>query len=121
MHVSHLDDAPAFVLLDGSTIRDLAGPVSLPTEKHSPSEPSVPAGGATAERHHVLSDELNFFTAGSGYLRGGDEYREVRTGHCVVISPGVIPKVTYIADDPLELPCCFAPPYSDDDTIRTGG
>jgi len=61
------------------------------------------------------------FLAGSGYLRVGDEYRDVRTGHCVVISPGVIHKVTNIADEPLELLCCCAPPYSDDDTVLTGG
>lgn len=31
VHVSHLDEAAAFVTLDGSTIRELAGAVSLPT------------------------------------------------------------------------------------------
>lgn len=30
MQISHLDDAEAFVTLDGSTIRELADPVSLP-------------------------------------------------------------------------------------------
>jgi mannose-6-phosphate isomerase-like protein (cupin superfamily) len=45
----------------------------------------------------------------------------VRAGHCVVIPPGVIHKVTNIADEPLELLCCCAPAYSDDDTVLTGG
>jgi hypothetical protein len=35
MHVSQLDAADAFVTLDGSTIRELAGRVSLPAENRS--------------------------------------------------------------------------------------
>jgi mannose-6-phosphate isomerase-like protein (cupin superfamily) len=121
MHVSHLDEANPFVTLDGSTIRELAGRVSLPTEKQSLAQASVPVGGATAEHFHVLSEELYFFTGGRGHLRVGDEYRDVRAGDCVVISPGAIHKLTNTADEPLKLLCCCAPPYSDDDTVLTGG
>jgi mannose-6-phosphate isomerase-like protein (cupin superfamily) len=121
MHVSHLDEASAFVTLDGSTIRELAGPVSLPTANQSLAQATVPVGGATAEHYHVLSEELYFFTAGSGRLRVGDEHRDVRAGECVVIAPGAIHKLTNTADEPLTLLCCCAPPYSDDDTVLTGG
>ncbi len=88
MHVSHLDEADAFVTLDGSTIRELAGAVSLPAEHQSLAEATVPVGGATAEHYHVRSEELYYFTAGNGHLRVGDEYRDVRAGECVVIPPG---------------------------------
>lgn len=121
MHVSHLDDADAFVTLDGSTIRELAGAVSLPTQNQSLAEATVPVGGATDEHYHVLSEELYYFTAGTGHLRVGDEYRDVRAGECVVIGPGAIHKLTNTGDVPLRLLCCCAPAYSDADTVLTGG
>jgi mannose-6-phosphate isomerase-like protein (cupin superfamily) len=121
MHVSALDGAEAFVTLDGSTIRELAGRVSLPTDNQSLAEATVPVGGATAEHYHVVSEELYFFTAGRGHLRVGDVYRDVSTGECVVIPPGAIHKLTNTGDEPLKLLCCCAPAYSNDDTVLTGG
>jgi hypothetical protein len=52
MHVSALDGAEAFVTLDGSTIRELAGRVSLPSDNQSLAEATVPVRGATAEHYH---------------------------------------------------------------------
>lgn len=121
MHVSHLDDADAFVTLDGSTIRELAGPVSSPTVNQSLAEATVPVGGATDEHYHVLSEELYYFTAGRGHLRVGDEVRDVCAGECVVIPPGAVHKLTNTGDEPLQLLCCCAPAYSDADTVLTGG
>ena len=121
MHVSTLDAADAFVTLDGSTIRELAGPVSLPTDNQSLAEATVPVGGATAEHYHVLSEELYYFTAGRGRLRVGDEERDVRAGECVVIPAGAVHKLTNTGEKPMKLLCCCAPPYSNDDTVLTGG
>jgi mannose-6-phosphate isomerase-like protein (cupin superfamily) len=121
MHVAALEEAQAFVTLDGSTIRELAGRVSLPAEKQSLAEATVPPGGATAEHYHRESEELYFFTSGTGRLRVGDERRDVRAGECVVIPPGTIHKLVNTGDGPLRLLCCCAPPYSDDDTVLTGG
>ncbi|CAN5167973.1 cupin domain-containing protein [soil metagenome] len=121
MHVSHLDGAEAFVTLDGSTIRELAGRVSLPAGNQSLAEATVPVGGATAEHFHFVSEELYFFTVGSGHLRVGDEYRDVRAGECVVIPPGAVHKLTNTGDEPITLLCCCAPAYSNDDTVLTGG
>ena len=121
MHRSRLDEAKPFRTTDGSTIRELAGRVSLPSVNQSLAEATVPVGGATAEHYHVISEELYFFTAGSGHLRVGDEYRDVRAGECVVIPPGAVHKLTNTADEPLKLMCCCAPPYSNDDTVLTGG
>ena len=121
MHVSHLDAADAFVTLDGSTIRELAGRVSLPAEHQSLAEATVPVGGATAEHYHVRSEELYFFTGGTGHLRVGDDYRDVRAGECVVIPPGAVHKLTNTGAGPLTLLCCCAPAYSNDDIVLTGG
>ncbi len=121
MHVSHIEAAEAFVTLDGSTIRELAGRVSLPSRMQSLAEATVPLGGATAEHYHRLSEELYFLTAGSGRLRIGDEERDVVAGDCAVIPPGAIHKLTNTGDVELRLLCCCAPPYSHDDTVLTGG
>ncbi len=117
MHLGNLDDARPFTTLDGSTIREVAGPVSLPTEKQSLAEASVPPGGRTIEHLHRTSEELYFFTGGSGRIRVGTEERPVRVGDCVVLPPGTPHKLFNDSlDVPLTLLCCCAPPYSDDDT-----
>jgi mannose-6-phosphate isomerase-like protein (cupin superfamily) len=120
VHVSDLEQAKAFVTMDGSTIRELAGPVSLPTEKQSLAEATVPVGGATAAHHHRVAEELYYLTSGSGRLRVGDEERDVRAGECIVIAPGQIHQLVNTGDEPLRLLCCCAPPYSDADTVLTG-
>ncbi len=119
MHVSTLDGAETFVTLDGSTIRELAGRASIPTDNQSLAEAAVPVGGATAEHYHVVSEELYFFIAGTGRLRLGDEQRDVRSGDCVVIPPGTPHKLTNTGDEPLTLLCCCAPAYRHEDTVLT--
>jgi mannose-6-phosphate isomerase-like protein (cupin superfamily) len=117
MHVGNLADADPFTTKDGSTIREIAGPVSAPTANQSLAEARVPPGGATTAHVHHVSEELYFFTAGAGRIRLGDEERDVRPGECVVIPPGTPHKLfnTSGAED-LVLLCCCAPPYSHEDT-----
>jgi mannose-6-phosphate isomerase-like protein (cupin superfamily) len=121
MQIAALEEAQAFVTLDGSTIRELAGAVSLPAENQSLAEATVPPGGTTAEHYHRASEELYFFTSGMGRVRVGNEQRDVRAGECVVIPPGAVHKLVNTGDEPLRLLCCCAPAYSDDDTVLTGG
>jgi mannose-6-phosphate isomerase-like protein (cupin superfamily) len=117
MLVGNLADAAPFTTKDGSTIREVAGPVSAATEHQSLAEARVPPGGATTAHVHHRSEELYFFTGGAGRIRLGDEERDVRPGECVVIPPGTPHKLfnTSAAED-LVLLCCCAPPYSDADT-----
>jgi mannose-6-phosphate isomerase-like protein (cupin superfamily) len=119
MHVGNLDDREAFTTLDGSTIREIAGRVTLPSQHQSLAEATVPVGTATAAHYHPQSEELYFFTSGMGRLRIGDEERDVRPGDCAVIPPGAEHKLTNTGDAPLVLLCCCAPPYSNDDTVLT--
>ena len=121
MHAANLDDTTSFITKDGSSIREIAGPRSLPTTNQSLAEASVEPGGATDEHYHVLSEELYFFTAGRGRLRVGEDEREVGAGDCAVIPPGTEHKLWNTGPDPLVLLCCCAPPYSDDDTVITEG
>jgi mannose-6-phosphate isomerase-like protein (cupin superfamily) len=119
MHVANLSELEAFTTLDGSTIRELAGPAWTPARNQSLAEATVPVGGATTAHYHREAEELYFFTAGSGRLRIGDAEREVRAGDCTVIPPGVEHKLWNTGEGPLVLLCCCAPAYSHEDTVLT--
>ena len=108
-----------FVTKDGSSIREVAGPVSLPTENQSLAEATVPAGGATDAHYHRLSEEIYYFTSGRGRMRLGAEEAAVAAGDCVVIPPGVEHKLWASGEGDLVLLCCCAPAYSDADTVIT--
>ena len=121
MHLSNLDESKPFVTLDGSSIRELAGAVSLPAANQSLAEATVPAGGATTEHLHRVTEELYFITAGTGRMRLAGEERDVRPGDCIVIPPGALHQIVNTGEDALRLLCCCAPAYSDDDTVLSGG
>lgn len=118
MQIANLNDVESFVTLDGSIIREVAGPAWTAARNQSLAEATVPPGGATAEHYHRQTEELYFFTAGSGRMRLGEEERPVRVGDCVVIPPGTKHKLENTSDtQPLVLLCCCAPAYSDEDTV----
>ena len=117
MHVANLDDREPFTTLDGSTIREIAGPSWTPARNQSLAEATVPAGGATTAHYHREAEELYFFTAGRGRLRLGDVERDVAPGDCAVIPPGTVHKLSNIGHDALVLLCWCAPAYTDEDTV----
>ena len=119
MQISHLDALEQFTTLDGSGIRELAGPAWTQARNQSLAEATVPPGGSTAEHLHRESEEIYYFTAGSGRMKLGDETAAVRAGDCVVIPPGTPHKLWADDGEPLVLLCCCAPPYSDADTVIT--
>ena len=77
MHLSKLDDLEPFTTLDGSTIREIAGPAWTPARNQSLAEATVPVGARTIAHYHRVTEELYFFTAGSGRMRLGDDERDV--------------------------------------------
>jgi mannose-6-phosphate isomerase-like protein (cupin superfamily) len=119
LHLGRLDAARPFTTKDGSTIREVAGRVSLATENQSLAQATVPAGTATDAHYHHASEEIYHFTAGSGRMRLGDSEGHVRAGDTVVIAPGVEHKLWASTDEDLVLLCCCAPAYSNDDTVIT--
>ena len=117
MHLSKLADLEPFTTLDGSTIREIAGPAWTPARNQSLAEATVPVGGRTVAHYHRVTEELYFFTAGSGRMTLGDDEREVAAGDCVVIPPGQVHDLVNTGAEPLVLLCCCAPAYSHEDTV----
>ena len=66
MRIENLERVESFVTLDGSTIREVAGPATGNAENQSLAEATVPPGGATAEHYHRTTEEIYLFTHGSG-------------------------------------------------------
>jgi mannose-6-phosphate isomerase-like protein (cupin superfamily) len=119
VHAGRLDEARPFTTKDGSTIREVAGPASLPSRNQSLAEATVDPGRETQAHFHRVSEELYLFTAGAGRIRVGEEERDVRAGDCVVLPPGTEHKLWNTSDVPMTLLCCCAPPYSHEDTVIT--
>jgi mannose-6-phosphate isomerase-like protein (cupin superfamily) len=119
MRVERLDGVDAFITKDGSEIRELAGLPTGNAVNQSLAEATVPPGGDTEEHLHRASEEIYFFTSGSGRIRLGHEEGDVTAGDTVVIPPGTRHKLWNTGTEPLKLLCCCSPPYSHDDTFLT--
>jgi mannose-6-phosphate isomerase-like protein (cupin superfamily) len=117
VRIDNLQRVEPFVTLDGSEIREVAGPPTGNAVNQSLAEATVPPGGETVEHYHRTTEEIYFFTHGAGRMRLGDEEREVGPGDTVVIAPGVPHKLWNEGAEPLRLLCCCAPAYSDEDTV----
>jgi mannose-6-phosphate isomerase-like protein (cupin superfamily) len=120
MEKANLDAVSSFTTLDGSQIRELAGPAWTPVERQSLAEATLPPGGETAEHLHPNTEEIYYFVAGAGRMRLGTDESQIRAGDCVVIPPGTPHKLWNSGETPLVLLCCCVPAYSDDDTVMTG-
>jgi mannose-6-phosphate isomerase-like protein (cupin superfamily) len=119
-----LEQRDPFITADGSEIRELAGVPSGNAVNQSLAQATVPPRRDTIEHYHRQSEEIYYFTRGSGRMRLGEEEFEVSAGDCVVIAPGMRHKLWAADDGELVLLCCCAPAYSHDDTVlleeRTG-
>lgn len=120
MEITRLEHRESFITADGSSIRELAGIPSGNAANQSLAEATVPAGGETFEHLHRVSEEIYYFTSGSGRMRLGDEEADVRAGDMVVIAPGVKHKL-WAGAEPLVLLCCCSPAYSHEDTVLLEG
>lgn len=120
MRIEKLERVEAFVTKDGSEIRELAGTPTGNSRHQSLAEATVPPGGETEEHYHRASEEIYFFTAGTGRMKLGGEHADVAAGDTVVIAPGTPHKLWNTGAEPLKLLCCCSPPYSHQDTFLTG-
>jgi mannose-6-phosphate isomerase-like protein (cupin superfamily) len=119
IHVrSHAEIEP-FITLDGSEIREWAGPVSAPAKNQSLAEATIAVGGATTEHYHRLTEELYLVTAGRGRLLVEGEELIVSVGDCALIPPGARHKLFNVGSEALRIVCACSPAYSDEDTCLT--
>jgi mannose-6-phosphate isomerase-like protein (cupin superfamily) len=119
MRISKLHEVEPFRTLDGSEIREVAGPARGDAVNQSLAEATVEAGGETTEHYHRVTEEIYLFTHGGGRMRLGEHERDVEAGSCVVIPPGTPHKLWNTGSEPLRLLCCCAPAYSHEDTVIT--
>jgi mannose-6-phosphate isomerase-like protein (cupin superfamily) len=117
---SRLAETPAYITLDGSSIRELMHPGVHGNANQSLAEASVPVGGATAPHRHRVSEELYFILAGRGRMRLGDAEFSIEPGDTILIPPGTVHCLRNIGDETLRLLCCCAPAYRHDDTEMVG-
>src|ERR1700754_5212604 len=117
MRIERLDRTEPFITKDGSEIRELAGTPTGNSVNQSLAEATVPPGAETEEHYHGVTEEIYFFTAGSGVMKLGDEETAVTAGDTVVVPPGGPHKLGNTGAAPLTLLCCGAPPYSHEDTF----
>jgi mannose-6-phosphate isomerase-like protein (cupin superfamily) len=117
VHVVSHADLEAFTTLDGSQIREWAGPVSMPARNQSLAEATIPVGGSTAAHYHRTTEELYLIVAGRGRLLIDGEERTVEDGDCALIPPGAVHKLFNEGGAPLRVICACAPAYSDEDTV----
>jgi len=108
-----------FTTLDGSEIREWAGPVSAPARNQSLAEATIPVDGATTAHYHRLTEELYLVTSGRGLLIIDGEERVIEQGDCALIPPGATHKLHNVGKEPLRIVCACSPPYSDQDTCLT--
>jgi mannose-6-phosphate isomerase-like protein (cupin superfamily) len=119
METRSYSEIEPFVTLDGSEIREWAGPVSAPARNQSLAEATIPPGGATTEHYHRITEELYLVTAGRGWLILDGEERMLLEGDCALIPPGAVHKIFNVGEEPLRIVCACAPAYSDEDTVLT--
>jgi mannose-6-phosphate isomerase-like protein (cupin superfamily) len=117
MEVVRGEEREPYVTMDGSTVREIAGPAPGNAANQSLAEATVPAGAETVEHYHRSSEEIYTFVSGSGRMRLGDEESDVRVGDTVVIPPGIRHKLRNDAAEPLVVLCSSSPPYSHEDTV----
>jgi mannose-6-phosphate isomerase-like protein (cupin superfamily) len=120
MRIENLERTEPFITKDGSEIRELAGVPTGNSLHQSLAEATVPPGAETEEHYHEVTEEIYFFTSGTGEMKLGDEEAAVSAGDTVVIPPGKPHKLRNTGSEPLKLLCCCAPPYTHDDTFIVG-
>ena len=119
MDVTNLNAAPPFITKDGSEIRELLSHRNSAMRNQSLAEARLPVGKSTQEHYHAKSEEIYYFTHGTGRMRIDAELREVGPGDAVAIPPGKKHKLWNTGTESLRLLCCCAPAYEHLDTIIT--
>src|SRR5438309_5381026 len=114
MEVTNLDNAPPFITMDGSEIRELLAHRNSAIRNQSLAEARLPAGASTQEHYHPKAEEIYYITHGTGRMRIESEMRDIKPGDAIAIPPGQKHKLWNTGEETLRLLCCCAPGYENE-------
>lgn len=117
MEVVNRDRSRPFITKDRSEIRSILDRTNSTASHQSLAEATVSIGEETEAHYHPRTEEIYYVLRGRGLMTLGDDRREVGPGDGILIPPGTRHTIRNIADAPLVILCCCAPPYSQEDTI----
>src|ERR1700687_34539 len=110
------DRAEAFTTKDGSTIRELLGPMTAPVRSQSLAEATLEPAQQTERPHHAESEELYYVLSGEGEMEIDGERAPVGPGDAILIPAGARHQITASSGSFLRFLCCCSPPYRHEDT-----
>jgi mannose-6-phosphate isomerase-like protein (cupin superfamily) len=117
MDIQNLNDAKAFITMDGSEIRELLAHRNSCIRNQSLAEARIAVGLTTQAHYHPNSEEIYYILAGSGSMVIDGETRQVGPGDAIAIPPGAVHNITNNGHVELRLLCCCAPGYEHEDTV----
>ena len=117
MEIRARNRAEAFTTKDGSTIRELLGPMTAPVANQSLAEATLEPGQATERHYHRASEELYYVVEGRGEMEVDGSREHVSPGDAILIPPGAWHQIRADEGGPLRFLCCCAPPYRHEDTF----
>ena len=115
----NLKDAKPFFTKDTSIIRSILDQTNAPVKNESLAEAVLRKSKSTIEHVHGKSEEIYYFTKGTGVMYLNDKKIKVKTGDGVLISPGVRHRLVNTGAHEIKILCLCAPPYSHEDTLTT--
>lgn len=115
MEIRAYRDAEPFVTKDGSTIRELLGPVTAPVQNQSLAEATLSPGQITDRHYHAESEEFYYVVEGEGEMEIDGDRAHVGPGDAILIPPGAWHQIT-AGGETLRFLCCCAPAYTHEDT-----
>lgn len=115
----NIDECPKFATKDTSKIREILAPRNSILKMQSLAEAVVPAGGATEEHFHSISEEIYYIISGTGEMQVEGESFSVQQGDAVALLPGEKHKIWNRGEEDLVFLCMCVPSYEHDDTVIT--
>ena len=117
MDIVNQRDAPPFVTVDGSTIRELLAHRNSSIRRQSLAEARLAPGAATTPHHHVVTEEIYYILSGTADMTIDMETRGVGPGDAIDIPPGCLHTIRNTGPDELVFLCTCAPGYEHADTV----
>jgi 2-phosphoglycolate phosphatase len=119
LYKNNINAAKPFITKDSSQIRSIIDATNARMKNVTLAEARVKPGKTTLAHEHRQTEEIYYFTEGSGRMRLGKKIFPVKAGDGVLIPPGTNHKLYNTGEKDLALLCACSPPYSHEDTFTT--